>query len=161
MVNFTKLSTRLKRSDNNTPFFCLENKFNLCKVVEVSEGNTCSVILNFKGELYKWIVKLETSITWLSSSQINLSDDKELDVSTEKGVFLEIKNTRMTRDYLKRKVMNPSQLVYIKCGKFDKYGRLLGKLFIKKNDTKSVNQLMIEQGYGYIYDDKKTILKLI
>ena len=118
--------------------------------MEVSEGNTCSVIFNFKGELYKWIVKLETSITWLDSSQTNLLEDKELNVSKGKGVFLEIKNTRMARDYLKRKVMNLSQLIYIKCGKFDKYGKLLGTLFIKKNDTKSVNQLMIEQGYGYV-----------
>ena len=31
--------------------------------------------------------------------------------------------------------MGEEQLVYIKCGEFDKYGRLLGKLYVNENDT--------------------------
>ena len=58
--------------------------------------------------------------------------------------------------------MNTNQLVYIKCGEFDKYGRLLGTLFINKEDEKSINQLMIDEGYGYEYDGgtKKKFISL-
>ena len=35
---------------------------------------------------------------------------------------------------------------------FDKYGRLLGTLFLNEKDTKSVNQIMIDNGHGYKYD---------
>ena len=47
--------------------------------------------------------------------------------------------------------MNDSQLVYLKCGKFDKYGRLLGTIFLNEHDTVSVNELMVNNGYGYEY----------
>ena len=57
----------------------------------------------------------------------------------------------LARDYLTRLVKNENQLVYIKCGEFDKYGRLLGTLYINKNDYVSVNELMIENGHGYSY----------
>ena len=46
---------------------------------------------------------------------------------------------------------NSTQLVYIKCGEFDKYGRLLGELRVNLEDDKSVNQQMIDNGYGYEY----------
>ena len=34
---------------------------------------------------------------------------------------------------------------------FDKYGRLLGEMYINKEDTVSVNQQMIDNKYGYEY----------
>ena len=43
------------------------------------------------------------------------------------------------------------QLVYLKCGGFDKYGRLLGELFVNQEDEISVNQQMIDNNYGYVY----------
>ena len=56
-----------------------------------------------------------------------------------------------SRDYLKSLIMNENQLVYIHCGEFDKYGRLLGEIYVNKDDEKSVNQLMVENNYGYVY----------
>lgn len=50
--------------------------------------------------------------------------------------------------------MKEHQLVYIKCRKFDKYGRLLGKIYIDKNNNISVNELMIQNNYGYIYNGR-------
>mgnify|MGYP003682290127 FL=1 len=47
--------------------------------------------------------------------------------------------------------MNENQLVYLKCSKFDKYGRVLGDIFINKYDTKSVNEIMIDNDYAYEY----------
>ena len=38
------------------------------------------------------------------------------------------------------------QPVYIKCGEFDKYGRLLGTLFINEDDEKSVNDFNDSNG---------------
>ena len=35
---------------------------------------------------------------------------------------------------------------------FDKYGRVLGTLFQTKEDTVSVNQKMIDDGHGYVYN---------
>ena len=65
----------------------------------------------------------------------------------EKKAALESKN------YLKNLIQkNPEQLIYIECGDFDKYGRLLGTLYLKQNDNNSVNQMMIDNKHGYIYN---------
>ena len=47
--------------------------------------------------------------------------------------------------------MNENQLVYLKCGGFNKYGRLLGDIYINKTDTESVNDLMIKNNHAYEY----------
>ena len=48
--------------------------------------------------------------------------------------------------------MNDNQLIYVKCGEFDKYGRLLGTIFINKKDKISVNEMMINNNFGYVYN---------
>ena len=69
----------------------------------------------------------------------------------------EIKSAKQSRNYLKNLIMKEHQLVYIKCKDFDKYGRLLGTILINKDDTKSVNQMMVDSKHGYTYDGSKTI----
>ena len=62
----------------------------------------------------------------------------------------EIADAKLAKEYLCSLVMhNDRQLVYIKCDGLDKYGRLLGELYIKYWDSKSVNSMMIENGHGY------------
>ena len=63
----------------------------------------------------------------------------------------EIAKAKAARDYLKSLIMNEDQLVYVKCQEFDKYGRLLAKIYINQDDTVSVNKMMIENGHGYPY----------
>ena len=68
------------------------------------------------------------------------------------------------KNFLKSLVANSNeQLVYLKCGGFDKYGRLLGELYVNLDDEKSVNQQMIDNNYGYVYHGgtKKCDLKLV
>ena len=46
-----------------------------------------------------------------------------------------------------------NSIVWVECGKFDKYGRLLLVVY-PKNSTKciTVNEIMIQEGFGYSYD---------
>ena len=46
-------------------------------------------------------------------------------------------------------------LVWIECGKNDKYGRPLVTVYRRKGDKQSVNQKMIESGIVNVYDGKK------
>jgi endonuclease YncB( thermonuclease family) len=127
--------------NNDTPLFSLEGNFVQCKVVNVYDGDTCKVVFPLNGEIYRWNVRLtgyDTPEMRPPRSQENRDE--------------EIKAAYLARDFLKSKVMNEEQLVYIKCGEFDKYGRLLGTLFLEENDEVSVNDLMIENGHGYAYD---------
>ena len=127
--------------NNDTPLFSLEGNFVKCKVVNVYDGDTCKVVFPLNGEIYRWNVRLtgyDTPEMRPPRSQENRDE--------------EIKAAYAARDFLKSKVMNDNQLVFIKCGEFDKYGRLLGTLYVEETDEVSVNDLMIQNGHGYAYD---------
>lgn len=135
------LRSKLLSSNNeNTEMFSLNGKFKLCRVVDVYDGDTCKVVFKFKGKIYKWNVRMYGY------------DSPEMRVSTQNPNRSVIKaNAIRAREYLKNLVQKPNQLVYIRCGEFDKYGRLLGTLYLSKNIEVSVNQMMINTGHGTQY----------
>jgi len=127
--------------NNDTPLFSLENMYLQCKVVNVYDGDTCKVVFPMNGKLYRWNVRLsgyDTPEMRPPKSQENREE--------------EIAAAKEAKKFLIGKVMNEDQLVYIKCGEFDKYGRLLGTLFLEEDSETSVNDLMIQEGHGYAYD---------
>ena len=53
------------------------------------------------------------------------------------------------RDFLRELILD--KIIIIECLDFDKYGRLLGNLFIEGNET-SISNMMIEKGFAKAYD---------
>ena len=132
----------LKEATNNIPLFSLDGTFCQCKVVDVYDGDTCKVVFPLQDTLYRWNVRLDGYDTpEMRPRKDKPNRDEEIAAAKE------------AKKYLESLVMNSSdQLVYIKCKEFDKYGRLLGDLFICENDECSVNQMMIDKGHGYVYN---------
>ena len=132
------------------PLFTLKGLKTKGRICDVYDGDTCKVVFRMNDEINRWNVRMtgyDTPEMRPPKSQAN----RELEIAAAK----------QAKSYLQSLIMNPEQLVYIKCGEFDKYGRLLGEIYIKKDDSKSVNQMMIEQGHGYAYDGgtKKNFIK--
>ena len=134
-------NNKLKKCNSSTPFFSLDGKMKQCKVVDVYDGDTCKVVFELNGNLYKWNVRM----AGYDSPEMRVSKTNENRDQIKKQAIV-------SRNYLRILIQkNPEQLVYIKCGEFDKYGRLLGELRVNLEDEKSVNQQMIDNGYGYEY----------
>lgn len=132
---------QLKVCDKKTPKFSLQGLTKICKVVDIYDGDTCRVVFNHNGCINKWNIRMNGYDSPEMRPSRNLENRDEI-----KKKALESKN------FLKSLVANsPEQLVYLKCGGFDKYGRLLGELYINQDDEKSVNQQMIDNNYGYVY----------
>ena len=132
---------QLKVCDKKTPKFSLQGLTKLCKVVDIYDGDTCRVVFNHNGCINKWNIRMNGYDSPEMRPSRNLENRDEI-----KKKALEAKN------FLKSLVANSSeQLVYLKCGGFDKYGRLLGELYVNLDDEKSVNQQMIDNNYGYVY----------
>jgi endonuclease YncB( thermonuclease family) len=130
----------IKNADNSVKTFTLENINKVCKIVDIYDGDTCRAVFEHNGEINKWTIRM------------NGYDSPEIRPSRKLENRDEIKKKAIeSKNYLKSIIMNESQLVYLKCGKFDKYGRLLGTILVNEHDTVSVNELMINNGYGYEY----------
>lgn len=135
LENFDKIS-----------FFSLEGKIFKCRVVDVYDGDTLTVIFKYKKEWNKWKIRM----LGYDTPEIRQPRDNPL---REEKKFRAV----IAKEYLIDLLNQKGKKLYIKCGKFDKYGRLLGELFYSKSDItrgKSINKTMINSQYAVPYDGK-------
>ena len=117
------------------------NKFSLngyttfAKCVHVYDGDTIHVVFKMpnSNECYKWIIRM-----------IGI-DTPEMKTKNTNEKQLAIK----ARDFLRSLILD--KIIMVECLDFDKYGRLLGNLYVEGNETTISNQ-MIEKGYAKAYD---------
>ena len=129
---------------SDADYFSLENCVFTGKVVKVYDGDTIHIVFPYFGKMYKWSCRL----TGIDTPELRTSNEKEK------------KYGKMVRDALREKIMD--KVVMIKCGEFDKYGRLLGEIFdvdctidvIRGEGSfeRSINNWMIQNNYAFYYD---------
>ena len=111
--------------------FSFEGQFKDAKVLSVYDGDTVTLAFPLGDVMYKWSCRL----SGVDTPELRTSNKKEKEFGYQ------------VRDLLREKVLG--KVLKVKCGEFDKYGRLLGELFI---DDESVNQWLISNGYAFAYD---------
>jgi endonuclease YncB( thermonuclease family) len=122
----------------NTPFFTLEGKEYLCKCVKVYDGDTITVVFKpFEIMLLNSIYKYNIRLAGIDTPELKTNNIDE----KKKAVYV--------RDLLREKILD--KFVVIKCGKFDKYGRLLADVY-DENKTEHINKWLIDGGFANVYD---------
>lgn len=117
--------------DNSIKEFSLNEKIIYGKVVSVYDGDSINVCFPFKGEMTRWKCRL----SGIDTPELRSKNDKEKEKAYE------------VRDLLRIKILN--QMVNIHCEKFDKYGRLLVRIFTVEDEC--VNDWLISEGHANIY----------
>lgn len=113
-----------------------KNEKILCRVVDVYDGDTCTIIYMLNGREY-----IKTKCRLLGIDTPELSSKNEL----EKNAAIKCKK------YLEKKILN--KIVYIEMTKHDKYGgRVLGKIFVNGQD---ISEKMVSLGLGKPYSGAK------
>ena len=115
---------------------CLKDEEKTGKVVSVYDGDTIKVVFPLHNTLYKW------------NCRLGRVDTPELRTKNK----LEKKYGYIVRDKLREKILN--KVIKIRCGDFDKYGRLLTELYVvnENQEDESVNQWLIDNNYAFEYD---------
>ncbi len=101
------------------------------KVTKVYDGDTVHIVLPVFGGMYRWTCRIEG----VDTPEIKSKNESE----KEKAVI--------ARNALSELILN--RLVKVKCGKLDKYGRLL--VYIDHDGT-DVSSWLIQNNYAYEYD---------
>ncbi len=137
-----ELSERLNKViEKDLPYFTFEGKEFLARPCNIYDGDTFSVIFEYHGELIKYRCRCmgyDTAEMKPSKSNPNRDKEKELAINA-KNRLIELLNK------------HPTKLIKIQCLEFDKYGRILINVW-NMVDTKSINEIMIEEGHGKAYD---------
>ena len=120
----------LNKFDDKTPEFTLNGITTLAKCTKCYDADTVHLVIPYNNKYYRWTCRLEE----IDSAEIK-SKNKAEQLHAIKS-----------RDYLKNLILN--KIIHVKCGKFDKYGRLLVYITI---DNININNHLVEKGYAYKY----------
>ena len=122
-------------NNNNIEIYKLKGKYK-CKVVDVYDGDTVTIVIFNRFQFEKYKLRMYGYDSPELKPKLN-----------KKNRDIEIDNAKKAKQFLSDLVLNKI-LIFESFG-FDKYGRLLGKLFTYKNIE--INQLMIDNKFGYPY----------
>jgi len=121
----------------NLPLFTLDKRVFDAKIVRVYDGDTCFAVFKMNNEYVKFKIRLEGY------------DSPEMKPSLDsKNRENEKKSAQKSKEELEKHVLN--KIVKLHCGKWDKYGRLLGTIICIDNNL-NINEYMINNGFGYAY----------
>ena len=144
----------LKYNYNTTTKFSLKNTECYCRVVQIHDGDTITVVLPLLNNFYKFSVRLNGIDTCEIKSE---NEANQILAQKAKNRLIELvtltKPDVDIKDYLLANVV----LVYIKCNDFDKYGRVLGSVSKSKDDTQTFSELLVKEKLGYVYEGQKKL----
>ena len=134
----------LKRLDETQlGFFTFSGQKFPSRCIDVYDGDTVTLIIPIKDSYYK----MKCRLYGIDTPEKRTKDD------------FEKKCAIIARDRMIELIHE--KVVWIECIDWDKYGRLLANIYLKKSDMKngkdSVNNLMISENMAYGYEGGKKI----
>jgi endonuclease YncB( thermonuclease family) len=136
-----KLDTLTQTERNNMKCFSFKDKIFYGYPSNVYDGDTFSFIFIYKDDILKYRCRCNGYDSPEMKPALNnpKHDNEKKLAHNAKNRFIELLEK------------HPTKIIKVKCSEFDKYGRLLVDVWNMKDD-KSINEIMIEEGHGKVYD---------
>ena len=139
---------------NQTCFFSFDGEKRWARVVSCYDADTMTIVMEIQGKYYKYNIRLIGIDTCEMKSKNK--ENKERAVKARNrvlqwlGLNIEL-TTEYTRNQIQKLLTEDVYLVWIHCGSFDKYGRLLASVYLAPHDTVSCADMLLEERYAYSY----------
>ncbi len=126
-INWSQVDEKVKE-------FGFDGEVKEAKVVSVYDGDSCRVVFPVLRKLYKFNCRIKG----VDTPELRTKNKKE----KEYGLLV--------RDKLKEKILN--KVVWIECGDFDKYGRLLIDIKSPLLEGEKISEWLINNKYAMKYN---------
>lgn len=126
----------LEEATDSIPLFSLEGRKSRGKLVSCFDGDTCHIVL----EMDNALVKFNCRLIGIDTPEIHLPPNAPFRDELKAAAF-------KARDRLKELCQG---IVEVQCFSWDKYGRLLVRLY--NHEGKCVNDSLVEEGLAVKYD---------
>ena len=138
-----KKAERLKElTYDNTPVFSFNGRIFLSKVLDVYDGDTCTILFEYNGEIMKYKCRCmgyDCAEMKPKKDDPTRDEQKKLAIAA-KNRFIEL-------------IGGIDSIVQIKCLDFDKYGRLLADVYIDyDNPIIHLSDILLNENLAYKYD---------
>ena len=122
-------------ANTKTAKFTLKGYKTYAKCVYVYDGDTVHIVFKqpHSTECCKWVIRM---------NGIDTPEMKSKNANEKQAAVA-------ARDFLRSLILD--KIIIVECGDFDKYGRLLGELYLEDNPV-SLSKQMIENGHAKAYD---------
>lgn len=145
----------LDKHDIDTDFFTLNGIKTFARVVDIYDGDTMTCVIPLFNSYYKFTVRLDGIDTCeIRNKNLELKHKgllaRKLIIDTlclDNTCTIDITKKEL-QEYLKKNTI----IVWLECLEFDKYGRLLGKIYKDKHSNKSLSDILLDEKLGYKYD---------
>ena len=136
----------------DTPYFSLKGYETYARVVSIHDGDTMTIVFPIFGSYYKFSARLKDIDTCEMLSTDTKVKEKALMARQRlmelvTGHDLMFKKQNDIKDYLDKHICT----VWVKCGPFDKYGRLLADVKKNKNSEQSFSHILEAENLAYHY----------
>ena len=149
---------------DNTPYFSLEKTHCFARVVDVYDGDTVKLIMPLPQSNPPMFFKFNCRLTGIDTSEMKSkqAENKERAVAA-RNLLITLCNkqveppigTMVNKKSIKKFFNDNVCLVFVHCGAFDKYGRLLVDLYADPDSPNSFTDVLITNNMGYAYDGGK------
>ena len=120
-------------------FFDFDEEVHLARVTKCYDGDTVHCVFKHDEVYQKFHVRMDGYDSWEMRANNKVAEPMRTEL---------VQKALAAKERLEELVLGKN--VYLYCGKFDKYGRILGVIRLKKSGE-TVNDLMIKEGHGYVY----------
>lgn len=147
-IIYLKMNTLESIRDCDVEEFNLKGKKLTGKVVDIYDGDTCKIVLDLDGKLTKFSCRL-LGINAPEIKPLKTKENREQEKSEAKKsrnrLFELCTNCSLDNNKnIKDEVDNNKKLVIVECYDWDKYGRLLVRIY-NINSDKSFNSILLEE----------------
>ena len=152
--------TTLKNDDIGQ--FSLDGIKTWGKVVEIYDGDTCRIILLHNDTLHKFncrLIGIDTPEMKPALSKLHREEEIHNAHKCRNRLIQLVTNCEMPsvevslKSAVNKKLLDTNtKLIIVKCGEFDKYGRLLVTLFPDGENGVCANETLIGEKYAKSYD---------
>lgn len=132
----------------------------MVRVVDIYDGDTCTVVIKFDNNFFKHTVRLCGIDTCEMKSK---DENNKLNAVSARNRLYELvtkcklepkKNSSQnyTRNEIRKLLNSDVYLCYLKIKSLDKYGRFLANMYCDENSTESFSDVMLKEHLAYNYD---------
>lgn len=142
------------------PFFSLEGLNTWCRVIDIYDGDTITVVIPLMTSMYKFHIRLYGIDTPEIKSLVQQEKDKAI-ISRNRlielctNVATNLKSRKEVQQFLSENIY----LIWINAYKMDKYGRVLANVYKSPEDTISFTKILIDEKLGYEYFGKTKLVE--
>ena len=124
----------------NCAIFTFDGEIHLVKVIKCYDGDTIHCIFKCNNKYSIFNVRMYGYDSAEMKPSKSIPEPQRSEIK---------RNAVKAKEKLEELILNKN--VYLFCKGFDKYGRILGIIKTNIDDNKSINDIVIEEGYGYVY----------